>query len=46
MSGVDAPRYATGVSITSGAMRDIGVNGISKQMLVDDWIIEMRKAWN
>lgn len=46
MSGVDAPRYATGVSITSGAMRDIGINGISKQMLVDDWILEMRKAWS
>lgn len=38
--------YAKGVSITSGALRDISVNGISKQMLVDDWILEMRKAWN
>lgn len=46
MVGVDAPKYAKGVSITSGALRDIGINGISKQMLVDDWILEMRKAWN
>lgn len=46
MVGVNAPKYAKGVSITSGALRDIGINGISKQMLVDDWILEMRKAWS
>ncbi len=46
MSGIDAPRYATGVSITSSALRDIGINGISKPMLVDNWILEMRKAWS
>ncbi len=46
MTGEDAPKYAKGVSITSGALRDININGISKQMLVDDWILEMRKAWS
>lgn len=46
MVGVDVPRYSTGVSITSNVLRDISINGISKQMLIDDWILEMRKAWS
>ena len=38
-------KYATGTSITSKYMSQLGIRGISKSMLIDAWIIEMRRYW-
>ena len=39
-------RYAVGVTITSKFLQQLGIKGISKQMLIDNWILEIRKSWN
>lgn len=41
----DTLRYTTGVSITSRYLQQLPINGVSKQMLLDDWILKMREAW-
>lgn len=41
----DPPRYSKGVAVTSKFIQQSGIKGISKQMLIDAWIMEMRKAW-
>ncbi len=38
-------RYATAVSITSKYMSQLGIRGVSKQMLLDTWMLEIRKYW-
>lgn len=38
-------RYATGTSITSKYINQLGIKGVSKQMLIDSWILEIRKYW-
>ena len=38
-------RYFRGVEITSEASQDLMISGINKQMLVDNWILSIRKAW-
>lgn len=38
-------RYATGTSITSKYMSQLGIRGVSKSMLIDAWIIELRRYW-
>jgi len=38
-------KYATGTSITSKYMSQLGIRGVSKSMLIDAWIIEMRRYW-
>jgi len=38
-------RYATAVSVTSKYMSQLGIRGISKQMLLDNWMLEIRKYW-
>lgn len=39
-------RYAVGITITSKFLQQLGIKGISKQMLIDNWILEIRKSWN
>ena len=41
----DPLKYATGISITGKYISQLGIRGISKQMLVDAWILEIRKYW-
>lgn len=38
-------KYATGTSITSKYINQLGIKGVSKQMLMDSWILEIRKYW-
>ena len=38
-------KSADGVKITSKYLQDLRVSGINKQMLFDNWILEIRKAW-
>ena len=38
-------KYSYGVSITGKYLRQLGIRGVNKQMLVDAWILEIRKAW-
>lgn len=35
----------TTISITSSYLQDLRIKGINKQMLMDNWILEVRKAW-
>ena len=39
----DPLKYATGISITSKYISQLGIRGISIQMLVNAWILEIRK---
>ena len=41
----DPLRYASGISITSKYLSQFGIRGISKAMLMDGWILEIRKYW-
>lgn len=41
----DPLRYASGISITSKYLSQCGIRGVSKQMLIDSWILEIRKYW-
>lgn len=41
----DNKKYALGTSITSYYLRQLGIKGVSKSMLVDNWIMDIRKAW-
>ena len=34
-----------GITITSRVLQKLGIRGINKQMLFDDWLLEVRKAW-
>lgn len=38
-------KYASGTSITSKYISQLGIKGISKQMLIDGWLLEIRKYW-
>lgn len=38
-------KYSTGLSVTSKALQETGIRGISKQMLLDDWILKIREEW-
>jgi hypothetical protein len=40
---MDVIVYAKMVSTTSKALQELGIRGISKQMLFDNWLIELRK---
>ena len=41
----DPLRYAGGISITSKYISQLGIKGASKQMLLDTWLLEIRKRW-
>ena len=43
--GEDPFKYVSGVSITNKYINQLGIKGVSKQMLIDAWILEIRKAW-
>lgn len=38
-------KYATGTSITGKYISQLGIRGVSKVMLIDSWILEIRKYW-
>lgn len=38
-------KWGPAVSITAKRLQDLRVKGINKQMLMDNWILEMREAW-
>lgn len=38
-------KWGPAVSITSKRLQDLRVKGINKQMLMDNWILEIRDAW-
>ena len=42
---LDPLRYATGISLTGKYMSQLRIRGVSKQMLFDSWILEIRKYW-
>lgn len=39
-------KWGPAVSITSKRLQDLRVKGINKQMLMDNWILEVRNAWS
>ena len=41
----DPLRYASGISITSKYLGQLGIKGASKSMLIDSWILEIRRYW-
>lgn len=38
-------KYADAIEITSKAISELSISGINKQMLIDEWILSIRKAW-
>ena len=38
-------KYSWGVSTTGKYLSQLGIRGVNKQMLVDSWILDMRKIW-
>lgn len=48
MIGVDNEeenKYFEGVKLASKALQDLQISGINKQMLIDEFILDIRKAW-
>lgn len=41
----DVSKYATAIKITSKTLQSLNVTGISKQSLIDIWILDIRKEW-
>lgn len=41
----DPLKYATAISITGKYISQLGIRGISKVMLMDAWLLEIRKHW-
>ena len=41
----DPLRYSPGISITSKYIRQLNIKGVSKQMLFDAWVLEIRQNW-
>ena len=41
----DSLKYSSGISITSSFLQQLDIKGVSRPMLMDAWIIEIRKAW-
>lgn len=41
----DLLRYASGVEITTKFLQELMITGINKTFLVDQWILDVRKAW-
>ena len=39
-------KWGPAISITSKRLQDLRVKGINKQMLMDNWILEVRDAWS
>lgn len=42
----DNSRWGSGIKITSRYLQDLQISGISKKMLVDSWILDIRKEWS
>lgn len=42
---MDDPTYIAGVTVTSQYLKDLRIKGISKQGVVDLWILDIRKEW-
>lgn len=38
-------KYSVGLSTTSNYLKQLGIKGVNKQMLIDAWILDMRKVW-
>lgn len=38
-------QYATGISITSKYINELSIRGVSKTMLIDSWILDIRNHW-
>lgn len=38
-------KYATGTSLTGKYISQLGIRGISKAMLIDAWLMEIRRYW-
>lgn len=41
----DVVRYSSGIKVTSKYLQDLSINGISKQSLIDMWVLDIRKEW-
>lgn len=41
----DVVKYAAGIKVTTKAMQQLNVTGISKSNLFDIWILDIRKEW-
>ena len=41
----DSAKYWEGIIITSKHLQSLRIKGINKQMLIDDWVINIRMAW-
>lgn len=41
----EADKYIDGIIISSNYLSQLGITGISKQSLLDMWILDIRKAW-
>lgn len=42
---VEPKLYASGISITSKYLQQMSIKGVSKSMLLDSWILAIRKEW-
>ena len=41
----DKAKYLQGVTITSSYITDLRYQGVNKQMMFDNWILDIRRAW-
>lgn len=41
----DNSQWGSGIKITSRYLQELQVSGISKKMLIDNWILDIRKEW-
>ena len=39
------PKYGEGLAPTQTALQQLRIKGINRQMLMDNWILEMREVW-
>lgn len=42
---LDIVKYSRGLTITSHYLVECGIRGVSKPMLMDNWILDIRKEW-
>lgn len=42
---IEFRNYARSIDTTSDVIRDLSINGINKQSLIDTWILDIRKIW-
>ena len=44
--GGNTDKYGDRLAPTQTALRQLRIKGINKQMLIDNWVLEIRELWN